>query len=641
MRLLPLACSLLLAVSSLGPTAPAPASATPFSQCDQPNVVAVDTFSVPAGTTRVFDAPTAIKARNVNVAGALLTRDGAGDDAPALCIEAEKVVVAALGVICTGSGDDGAGVLGTYSAQGEDGTEGGDLSIILKDNPTTLTGPSLDLLGLICSGDGGDGGPGVLEPCLPASLGTTDSAIPTCENHPCDGCGEPCAEGMKDCLPPVEPCKEKCVPDLCKVPHVRRAFGGDAGDAGLLSLYGPATSLALAPASLKAGRGGDGGDAYTFGGLRGSNEAYGGAAGDSRVLINGAPGSALLGFVGASVGGNGGDALAAVAPECGGNDPCKDAIWENRTYCVVRDVLEKACPKPTPEGPSICENPNHVFEEYAGKPLYGYNGASDTDAPTGPDPADPGYDGADSSAGAAWQTDCGVEVTPTPPFGGAGCGASASCSGGRAAAPGFYGEPGYSAASAHANATAGGYGALKGGEGGAATATGATGGTGGTGGKGGRGDVGCLQSRNGGPGGKGGRGGPGGSATAIAGAGGMSDVQGGKGGDAQANPGAGGAGGVGGSGGDPHPACNAYTGECLPEWQYGDYTSWGGYWGCGGGGGAAGGYTPIPGAGGQKQNPAGQDGPKGAVLPPAATPAAYGATGKAGAQYLAEPSCPV
>jgi hypothetical protein len=568
--------------------------------CDgYPSTIEAVAYTLPAATTTVLSEATAIKAHTITILGRLLTRGGdAEEPAPSLCIQAEQVIVAATGIICTGSGHDGAGQAGSLGAEGGDGSDGGDLTITLKDNPLTLTTPVLTVAPgcVLCTGDGGDGGPALVEATV-------------CDTY---------------------------------LPRVSR--GGDAGDAGALALiYSTPTTSTLAPASLNVGKGGDGGDAYTLGGRRGSTEAYAGEAGDSLLTINGLP-TTNLGTVGSGEGGDGGDAVATVALGCGGNDPCADALFTNQTYCGMRDLRNAVCKDPSPHLGTLCDAGNTIIDGLAGKDVYGPNGRDDTDAPTGPDPADPGYSGADSDAGASWQVSCGLGITAAPPFGAVGCNADAGCGKGKAAMVGFYGQPGADGASGIATATKGEFGVLMGGNGGSATATGASGGIGGNGGDGGKGAADCMQDFNGAPGARGGLGGSGGDATATAGVGGDSWVQGGKGGDASATAGSGGAGGVGGKGGAPPTGCNPYTGSCEAPPPFGGgpglhYTSYGGYWGCGGDGGARGAPLAFSRNGGNG-DPTGQDGPDGASFPgPEPTP--YGAKGAHATQYLAAPSCPV
>ena len=573
---------------------PVPVASTETSTCAgyAHEITAHGEYTIPSGRTQTFDQPTAIIAPSVRIDGILQMADATpGNPAPDLCIETSSLTIGSTGKILTGHGAEGSSNSNSIMAQGGPGTNGGSVNLDFvqgasPDSPTF----SIVRGGHLITGAGGAGG------------------------------------------------DVQLLAYICNAIVDRHAFGGIGGDAGALRMaFDNDLLYNIAPFSVMLGNGGDGGNALALGGLRRQNDAVGGSGGVSDAYVNGASigrnavGLKSLGLdlqiFGASKGGAGGDAIAITSPSCNPNSPCNNMPWTNQTYCLLHDVLNLVCTSPT----STYCNWLYVLD------LVGTPGDGEEDYATGADPADPGYNGQDAADGADWQTECGVGVTAEPPYGETGCSASVSCGAGHDAQRGFYGQGGYTAASAIAKGKIGGFGILLGGTGGQAVAHGAHGGLGGQGGSGGAGAAGCLQDSDGGAGARGGNGGAGGQGTAQGGDGGPSSIQGGKGGDVNAIAGTGGTGGPGGSGGAPAAGCNPYTGTCQPFSPGGAYNSKGGTWGCGGGGGARGGLTSARGDGGVGILGI-QNGPNGVDVS-GQQPTPYGAPGAHGPAYLPNSAC--
>lgn len=162
----PLAVSaavLLLAVvawpGQLGAASPSAAT------CPATNTISAAHFLLPAGARQVLTQDTTIRAPQVSILGTLTTSDAmVGSDAPSLCIETERLTIGPAGILCTGNGADGADMETAFqNATGTDGSNGGNLALVFRDEPSTLFLPALTKApgGLICTGRGGNGGDAV------------------------------------------------------------------------------------------------------------------------------------------------------------------------------------------------------------------------------------------------------------------------------------------------------------------------------------------------------------------------------------------------------------------------------------------------------------------------------------------------
>lgn len=266
---------------------------------------------VPAGRTLSFAADTRIEHPTVRVEGILATETlrnpPAGDSAPRaadLCIITERLTVGPEGKVATGDGVTATtqvedAVDGRYN--GLHGGRGGDLIVILRDDPNTPALPMLSLAGAakLVTGAGGDG----------KSVHFRDIPV-----------------------------------DLCYI--VDEAVGGDGGDSGALDLHAPAFVFNGNFANtLTLGKGGNGGDAL---GLTASDSGRGG---HSRALINGAePSASTAGFFSASEGGSGGRAIAN--PDLYVYEMCTACVWlygGDLLSCILpgdQGADIQKCPKP-------------------------------------------------------------------------------------------------------------------------------------------------------------------------------------------------------------------------------------------------------------------------------------------------------
>lgn len=581
------------------------------------SVEEMQTFEVAAGATRTVDT-TAFVAEEIRVLGTLLGSDaGPGEAGSSLCLEASSMTLA--GTVCAGAGftsPEGV-VAGAQEHEGEAGTPGGDLFLVLRPGGTMTVLPGATL----CSGDGGGG-----QDLLGFPAGFTP-------------------EGT--CLPEASPVSPAIT-------------GGAGGDAGALGVYGTELAeLYAAGAFLALGVGGAGGDVGLLVDQFVGGSAVGGRGGDSGV-----PGDLDWTFLSQSTGGAGGEAVAVPCPTSGSpgqanqqNPTCESLdlppsvpCWtdftscldpqQNIVMCLVDRVLDycygtrlgdedpidvdafasrdwSAPPKPceavddkNPFGGRIRgeDGDDHVAEGTTGQS--GSSGNEGDDAGWAISGslgvgAGPGSSGASASIGVA------CDVTPAK----------------NGKAPLYNGgNGGYTSA----GGGAGGFGTVRGGHGGDATAIGSDGGRGGRGGHGGQGIVAwCViaHTEDAGDGGGGSWGGNGAEAYATGGQGGDSQSLGGDGGNGDGAPANGGRGGNGGDTGTirVHESCIAAPGGCLaaaaidpPQFGRG---------GCPGGGGSegilfytggVGGLTYGAGVDGQHGEPRqqeqlpGQDGPVGA-----------------------------
>lgn len=560
-----LATALVLPIGSAG-SEPDPLSLTSGPGCgalgfaSAPRVDA-DLFSLPAGDRATFDTDTVIQGRTLALDGILRTADAAAprEDAPGLCLEVERLELGPAGVLCTGAGFSPRPVFALRDGSpvvGGDGTDGGRLVLILRDDPATtaLPGFSIPADAVVCTGDGGRGGHAV-------AFDTTFRAD-----------------------------TERCVavPDPSPV-LAEAGAGGDAGRLELFSGVNP-SALGLPVGAFVVGRGGSGGTALAYGNPAGHYQATGGKGGDGIARLNGELPFHVASFAGAN-GGNGGAALALACPEAAGaTDPsppaspdagqnvCAAAIgaleptagpltwlWQS-TYVSQSFGVQYLCsPRCDLQSPPVecilywlrdyclqyapCKTLNALAEQWLGVPLFGEQGEGVEATSAGGGNGHPGYTGKNGAFIAKYSY--GVSGSR----GGAGASASVSCppdnkpgEDGGAGGNAFKGDP------AAASGGWGGDGLLVGGDGGYAKAQGSRGGRGGDGGQGGDAAVEqtvfCgVQSAPAGRGGDAGNGGDAGGGKVNGGNGGNSTVQPGKGGDAEVDPGKYGLGGNGGDGG--------------------------------------------------------------------------------------------
>lgn len=629
--------ALCLIVSLSIPTAPA---SMPEGGCPAaPNTITVPAFTVPAGAVQTFLEDTVLRAASVEILGELRTADAApGQDAPSLCIETGNLTLSSRAVLCTGDGAAGPVGYNARSASGGAGTDGGDLELHLVGG-TVATPVQVHLApdAILCTGDGGDGGPGVVVPSCEGVFGNfRDSPCdpPTCEeavqqtdawDRLCDPCqGQPTdgAATLLACLPPVcqdatcvpscqdaasglpilvqmlNPCAPACPPlppgvgptsvQPCDVLACLGdggdgvAYGGRGGDAGRFTTQG------AMPGAVQLGAGGRGGDALAFTSRLDGAHAWGGDGGNSFAT------TALLGILTASQGGDGGDAVAH-ANTC--IVPC---VPQDLNLACLLDATYDACDtvkRPPPRDERLCSDTvDEMLEAFSGSPSYGEEGKSVTARPIAPGTGTGGYNGPDGSYSTDYSWGIGVDAKGT-----VGVSASVSCT--SANTPGGRGGDGSGGGIATAGAAGGGrggFGFVVGGNGGAATLYGANGGKGGDGGNGGDAliepSLPCgIETAPAGPGGDGGGGGASGSGKAVGGEGGPSYVQPGKGGDANGYAGNAGKGGKGGNGGAGDSMTYCY-------WLFGvictDYEEPAGAWGCGGLNGEGKGVRILGGAGG-------------------------------------------
>lgn len=640
------ACCFLLAASAL---APPTTDATPLSaSCpDAPTVISVPSFTVPLGIVRTLPGTTTVRATVVDIQGTLTTADATdGRDAPGLCIETETLALGSAAVLCTGSGRDGADAAGA-TASGGDGTNGGPLSLYLRDAPATITLPALRLLpgAVICTGSGGDGGDGV--------------AVPTCEdldafrNIPCDGEGVPCVkvgclcpDGPAACLPscqdldtgvpcdplacthdpiPGTPTITACLPicedlmqlvmaDLglgCTVPPlgpiltpviptcVRDALpafaqGGNGGDAGPLTLdSGAASTAALPTGILRVGNGGDGGRAFALSTGDRDGSATGGAGGRSTGSFPALSAAQIAAALGSSTGGSGGAAFAAPV-DCDAAIKCLPDPYA--INCFIGLVAEQVCA--TDPGGDGCAVLTFCASYYRPFP----------DCFTTGDPGAPEAKVGTPGLGGGQNGNNGKDAKANASFGiGLPMGVGVTCEV-DPATPGDPGTLGDSGKAVPAKGGDGDEGLLQGGNGGYAYSKAGDGHPGGAGGKGGNGFPGdglmCAKEWCA-PGGAGGPGGASGSSEAKGGAGGKSGYgRGGDGGSATVEVGAGGVGGNGGDGGigQPNLPTNLWI-QCKG--------------GCPGKGGEIGAMTAEPGKGGTGATSSmkGEDGAESGTFP--------------------------
>jgi hypothetical protein len=489
------------------------------------------------GSLKIYPESTALIVDELHIKGLLTTADADADvAAPDLCIEAESVRLYTGGVLCTGNGHDGAAKFTLFDAtsSGDDGTNGGKLTINLVDRPDfTSESPGFvaEPGAVTCTGRGGSGGEGI-------------------SSSDCTGAGV-------------------------------TSHGGKGGDGGTLALHkASGVTFTTAPRSILLGPGGRGGDSMSYANHYEGSNSDGGDGGSSKFLLNNLDPSTLEGsdalafspymdLFGSSFGGRGGDGLT-LRSTCDITN-C-NPFGENATWCYVATLVATVCDPiiPLTNPPrGICGYIEDRCDQFSQNCTFVGDRGRDA---TGLGPTSPGGDDGAYGTPGSTGADFTLSVGPKGPDASAQCPGSTT-QGGRGG-DGKEGGPGVPGA---AHGGRGGWGMLRGGDGGNGHYDGAKGGNGGKGGPGGdfAFDDCILWFAYAGPGngGDGGKGGDSGGGQATGGNGGSSYGAGGNGGQGSANAGTPGSGGVGGDGG------RGWWGHWPGS---GDPTFPNGQWGCGG-----------------------------------------------------------